>query len=103
MRVYGQAHWPIDTFEHVVYVVSGGCPFGAWLASVSAGSFPNECLCALILPRCVRMPALLRVLSVCDGKERFPVDVVFVSGWAGQVALYEAEGARTVCKELCVA
>jgi hypothetical protein len=41
--------------------------------------------------------------GVCDGKERFAVDVVSVSGWAVQVALYEAEGARTVCKEVGVA
>jgi hypothetical protein len=41
--------------------------------------------------------------GVCDGEERFAVDVVYVSGWAVQVALYEAEGARTVCKEVGVA
>jgi hypothetical protein len=41
--------------------------------------------------------------GVCDGMERFAVDVVFVSGWAVQVALYEAEGARTICKEMGVA
>jgi hypothetical protein len=41
--------------------------------------------------------------AVCDGEERVAVDVVFVSGWAVQVALYEAEGARTVCKEVGVA
>jgi hypothetical protein len=41
--------------------------------------------------------------GVCDGKERFAVDVVYVSGWAVQIALYEAEGARTVCNEVGVA
>jgi hypothetical protein len=38
--------------------------------------------------------------GVCDGEERVAVDVVCVSGWAVQVALYEAEGARIVCKEV---
>jgi hypothetical protein len=33
-RVYGKVHWPIDTFEPVVYVKSGGCPSAAWLASL---------------------------------------------------------------------
>jgi hypothetical protein len=56
MRVYGQVQWPINTFEPVVYDVSGGCPPAAWLASVPARSLPIEWLCALILPRCVRMP-----------------------------------------------
>jgi hypothetical protein len=37
---------------------------------------------------------------LCDGKERFAVDVVSISGWAVQVAMYEAGGARTVCKEV---
>jgi hypothetical protein len=41
--------------------------------------------------------------GVCHGKECVAVDVVAVSGWAVQVALYEAEGARTVCKEVGVA
>jgi hypothetical protein len=41
--------------------------------------------------------------GVCDGKERFAVDVVSLSGWAVQVALHDAEGARTVCKEVGVA
>jgi hypothetical protein len=41
--------------------------------------------------------------GVCDGEECVAVDVVSVSGWAVQVALYEAEGARTVCKEVGVA
>jgi hypothetical protein len=41
--------------------------------------------------------------GVCDGTERFAVDVVFVSGRAVQVALYEVEGARTVCKKVGVA
>jgi hypothetical protein len=54
-RVYGQVQWPIDTSQPVVYVVSGRCPSGTWLASVSARSLPSEWLCALILPRCVRM------------------------------------------------
>jgi hypothetical protein len=65
MRVYGQVQWPIDTFEPMVYVVSGGCPSATWLASVSARSLPNEWLCALILPRCVRMSDSQRVLRVC--------------------------------------
>jgi fatty acid/phospholipid biosynthesis enzyme len=38
--------------------------------------------------------------GVCDGDEGVAVDVVAVSGWAGQVALYEVEGARTFCKEV---
>jgi hypothetical protein len=41
--------------------------------------------------------------GVCDGEERVAVDVVSVSGWAVHIALYEAEGARTVCKELGMA
>jgi hypothetical protein len=41
--------------------------------------------------------------GVCDGKERVAADVVSVSGWAVQVALYEAHGARTVDKEVGVA
>jgi hypothetical protein len=41
--------------------------------------------------------------GVCDGAERVTVDVVCVSGWAVQVALYGAEGARTVCKDVGVA
>ena len=65
MRVCGQVQWPIDTSEPVVYVVSGGWPSATWLAIVSARSFPSEWLCALILPRCVRVPALQRVLRVC--------------------------------------
>jgi hypothetical protein len=101
IRVYGQAHWPIDTSELVVYVVSYGCPSATWLASVSARSFPSEWLCAFFLPRCVRMHALQRV--VCDGEERIAVDVVAVCIWAVQVALYEAEGPRTVSKEMGVA
>jgi hypothetical protein len=43
------------------------------------------------------------VEGVCDGEERVEVDVVSVSGWAVQVALYEAEGARTICKEVGMA
>ena len=82
MRVYGQVQWPIDTSEPVVYVTSGGCPSASWFACVSARSFPNEWLCAFILPRCVRMPALQRVLRVCDGNECVAVYVVSVSGWA---------------------
>jgi hypothetical protein len=39
---------------------------------------------------------------VGDGKECVEVDVVFVSGWAVQVSLYEAEGAHTVCEEVGV-
>jgi hypothetical protein len=65
MRVYGHVEWPIDTSELVVYVVSGGCPSAAWLASVSSRSLHNELWCALILPRCVRMPDSQRVLRVC--------------------------------------
>jgi hypothetical protein len=38
--------------------------------------------------------------GVCDGVERVAVYVVYVSGWAVEVALYEAEGARTFCKEV---
>ena len=38
--------------------------------------------------------------GVCDGLEGVAVDVVAVSGWAVQVSLYEAEGARIVCKEV---
>jgi hypothetical protein len=34
MRVYGQVQWPIDTWDHVVYVVSGECPCATWLAIV---------------------------------------------------------------------
>jgi hypothetical protein len=41
--------------------------------------------------------------GVGDGKECVAVDVVYVSGWAVQVSLYEAEGARTVYKEVGVA
>jgi hypothetical protein len=41
--------------------------------------------------------------GVCDGEERVAVDVVFVSEWAVKVALYEAEGARTVSKEVSMA
>jgi hypothetical protein len=41
--------------------------------------------------------------GVCDRKERVAVDVVSVTGWAVHVALYEAEGARVVCKEVVVA
>jgi hypothetical protein len=41
--------------------------------------------------------------GVCDGKKRVAVDVMSVSGWAVQVALYEAEGARPVRKEVDVA
>jgi hypothetical protein len=41
--------------------------------------------------------------GVCDGEERVAVVVVYVSGWALQVALYEAEGARTFCKEVGMA
>jgi hypothetical protein len=38
--------------------------------------------------------------GVCDGEERVTVNVITVGGWAVHVALYEAEGARTVCKEM---
>jgi hypothetical protein len=41
--------------------------------------------------------------GVCDGEERFAVDVVSVSGWADQVASYEAEGAHIGFKEVGVA
>jgi hypothetical protein len=43
MRVYGKVQWPIDTYEPVVCVVSGGCPSATWLARVSARSLPSEC------------------------------------------------------------
>jgi hypothetical protein len=65
MRVYGQVQWPIDTSEPMEYVVSGGYPSVDWLASASARSFPSDWLCALILLRCVRMPALQQVCRVC--------------------------------------
>jgi hypothetical protein len=65
MRVYGKVPWPIDTSDPVVYVVLGGCPSTTRFASVSARSLPIEWLCALILPRCVRMLASQRVLRVC--------------------------------------
>jgi hypothetical protein len=38
--------------------------------------------------------------GVCDRVEGVAVDVVFVSGRAVQVSLYEAEGARTLGKEV---
>jgi hypothetical protein len=41
--------------------------------------------------------------GVCDGFEYVAMDVVALCGWAVQVALYEAGGARTVCKEVGVA
>ena len=41
--------------------------------------------------------------GVCDGEECVAVNVVTVSGWAVQVALYEVEGACTVCKEVAMA
>jgi hypothetical protein len=41
--------------------------------------------------------------GVCDREECISVDVVSIGGWAVQVALYEAEGARTVCKEMGMA
>jgi hypothetical protein len=83
MRVYAQVQWPIDTCEPVVYVVvSGGCPSASWLASVSARSFPCQWLCALILPRCADACVAASFEGVCDGEERFAVDVVSVSGWA---------------------
>jgi hypothetical protein len=63
--VYGHDQWPIDTSEHAVYVVSGGCPSAAWIARLSARSLPRECLCSLILPRWVRMLEAQRVLMVC--------------------------------------
>jgi hypothetical protein len=49
------------------------------------------------------MPALQRVLRVCDGEERVAVDVVYVSGRVVYEALYEAEGARTVRKKVGMA
>jgi hypothetical protein len=64
-RMYGRVEWPIDTYEPVVHVVSGGCMSTVWIARVPARSLPNEWLCALILPRCVRMPESQRVLKVC--------------------------------------
>jgi hypothetical protein len=65
IRVYGHVQFPIDTYELVVYVVSGGCPSAAWLARVPARSLPKDWLRALILPRCVRMHDSQRVLRVC--------------------------------------
>jgi hypothetical protein len=65
LSVKGQIPWPIDTSKPVVYVVSGGCPSAAWLARVSARSLPDEGLCALILPRCVRTPESRRDLRLC--------------------------------------
>jgi hypothetical protein len=65
MRVYGHVPWPIGTSEPAVYVVSGGCPSATWLAREFARSLPIEWLCALILPRWVRMPGSQRVLRVC--------------------------------------
>jgi hypothetical protein len=41
--------------------------------------------------------------GLCDREERIVVDVVAVCRWAVQVALYEAEGARTIYKEVGVA
>jgi hypothetical protein len=41
--------------------------------------------------------------GVCDGEECVAVNVVTVGGWAAHVALYKAEVARTVCKEVGVA
>ena len=38
--------------------------------------------------------------GVCDGEECVSVDVVPVGGGAVKVTLYEAEGARTVSKEV---
>jgi hypothetical protein len=38
--------------------------------------------------------------GVGDGEERVSVNVVAVGGWAVHVALYEAERARTVRKEV---
>jgi hypothetical protein len=45
--------------------VSGGWPSADWLPRVSARSLPIEWLCALILPRRVRMPKWRRLLRVC--------------------------------------
>jgi hypothetical protein len=42
--------------------VSGGCPSATWLARVSARSLSIKWLCALILPRGVRIPYWQRVL-----------------------------------------
>jgi hypothetical protein len=64
MSVYGHVQWHVDTYKPVVYVVSGGCPSGTWLARMSARSLPIEWLCGLILPRWVRVPELHRVASV---------------------------------------
>jgi hypothetical protein len=65
VSVSGQAiQWPIDTSEPVVYVVSNGCPSATWLARILARSLPSERLCALFLPRLVRMSELHRVLRV---------------------------------------
>ena len=41
--------------------------------------------------------------GVCDGEECVAVDVVPISGGAVKATLYEAEGARTVSKEVGMA
>jgi hypothetical protein len=46
---------------------------------------------------------MLDLGGVCDGEECITMDVVEVCIWEVQAALYEAEGARTVCKEVGVA
>jgi hypothetical protein len=43
-RVYGKVQWPMDTYETVVYVVSGRFPSGTWFASMFARSLPNDWL-----------------------------------------------------------
>jgi hypothetical protein len=60
-------------------------------------------VCFNFVELCAAAWVVAGLKGVCDGKERVAVAVVSVSGWAVQVALYEAEGARTVCKEVGVA
>jgi hypothetical protein len=60
-------------------------------------------VCFVFTEVCVDACVAAGFEGVCDGEEGVAVDVVSISGWAVKVALYEAEGARTVCKEVGVA
>jgi hypothetical protein len=92
------------TSEPMVYVVSNGCPFATWLASVLARSFPSEwVVCFNFSEVCADTCVATGFEGVCDGEERVAVDVVSLSGWAIQVALHEAEGTRIVCREVGMA
>jgi hypothetical protein len=73
--------------------VSGGWPSASLLARVYARSLPIEWLCALILPRLVRMLDVLAASfqGVCDGVKCVAVNVVSVGGWAVHEALDKAE------------